>query len=93
MKARFSSTPDHVAILHHSYAENDNFNPLLMQENQLLNSDKKSEFVGKYSKAIIFSMGIVGMVHLSILIWLISQDPNVDGILTGAPVHSCATVI
>ncbi len=38
---------------------------------KLLNSDKKCEFVGFFSKAIIFSMGIVGMVHLSILIWLI----------------------
>ncbi|MCP4673250.1 MAG: hypothetical protein GY857_18320 [Desulfobacula sp.] len=36
---------------------------------KLLNSDKKYEFVGVFSKAIIFSMGIVGMVHLNILIW------------------------
>ena len=38
---------------------------------KLLNSDKNCEFVGAFSKAIIFSVGIVGMVHLSILIWLI----------------------
>lgn len=35
---------------------------------KLLNSDKKCEFVGVFSKAIIFSMGIVGVVHLSLLI-------------------------
>jgi len=38
---------------------------------KLLNSDKKYEFVGVFSKVIIFSMGIVGMAHLSVLIWLI----------------------
>ncbi len=38
---------------------------------KLLNSDKKCEFVGVFSKVIIFSMGIVGMAHLSVLIWLI----------------------
>ena len=38
---------------------------------RLLNSDKKYEFVGVFSKVIIFSMGIVGMAHLSILIWSI----------------------
>ncbi len=38
---------------------------------KLLDSDKKCEFVGVFSKAVIFSMGIVGMVHLSVLIWLI----------------------
>ncbi len=37
---------------------------------KLLNSDKKYEFVGVFSKAIIFSMGMVGIVHLNILIWL-----------------------
>lgn len=32
LKVRFSSTPEHAAILHHSYAEKEDFNPLLMQE-------------------------------------------------------------
>ncbi len=39
---------------------------------KLLNTHKKYEFVGVFSKAIIFSMGIVGIVHLSILIWSIN---------------------
>ncbi len=34
---------------------------------KLLSSNKKYEFVGNFSKAIIFSMGIVGIVHLSLL--------------------------
>ncbi len=37
---------------------------------KLLSSDKKYEFAGIFSKAIIFSMGIVGVVHLSLLICL-----------------------
>ena len=39
---------------------------------KLLSSHKKYEFVGVFSKVIIFSMGIVGIVHLSILVWLIN---------------------
>ena len=38
---------------------------------KLLNPDKKCEFIGTFSKAIIYSMGIVGMLHLSILILLL----------------------
>ncbi|HEC97867.1 MAG TPA: hypothetical protein ENI58_06910 [Nitrospirae bacterium] len=35
---------------------------------KLLSSHKNYEFVGVFSKAIIFSMGIVGIAHLSILL-------------------------